>query len=117
MRIVGYLLLAGIAISLVFSWRGHSLEPGRLSPWRHRIFDMALLCNLVPLAAVTAAAVTAAIAGSSILTQGLVLTLLLIVAPLSAILGTFGAGTPRLLAIINGAALTFLGLSLAASSL
>jgi hypothetical protein len=116
-KIAFILLPAGIAVSLAVAWRSSlPRKLPELPAWRRRLLFLGVLANAVSIALFLTISIGPWVISSwtpDIYNYRVIL--LLTVA--SVLLGAVGRGVPRVLVILNGIMLTFLWLSLAASSL
>jgi hypothetical protein len=110
-------LLVAILASICLAWRlSLSPRPPGLPQWRQRLMFLGLLANVVSLAIFLSVSLGPLIMRSwSPDIHNYRLSLPLTLAGIA--LGAFGRRVPRILVILNGLVLTFLWLSLAASTL
>jgi hypothetical protein len=109
-------LLVAIAVSVLVGWRlSLSGKLPELSTWRRRLLLLGLIGNAASLILFLTAIFQPALISKAANIQDY--RVFFPLAVVSVILGAFGRRVPRVLVILNGLALTFLWLDLAASSL
>jgi hypothetical protein len=116
LKIAYFSLLAAITVSVFMGWwLSLSGKMPELSTWRRRLLLLGLIGNAASLIVFLAAIFQPALISKAASIQNYRVFFLLAV--VSVVLGAFGRRVPRVLVILNGLALTFLWLDLAASSL